>query len=170
MAGRNGREGRASKTSMELVGDREIVLARSFRAPARIVFAAWTAPEHVARWWAPKAFGVEAGEIKADVRVGGTYRYSAMREGKEIAAFSGEYREVEPPTRLVYTSVFEAMADAGPAIVTVTFEEADGQTRLVARELYPSAEARRMAVESGMEDGIHEVMDQLDELVGSLLS
>lgn len=149
-------------TRMELHGDREIVISRTFRAPPRLVFEAWTDARHVRRWWAPKT-RAEIVDVTADVRVGGKYRYVLRAHGNEFA-FSGEYREVAPPTRLVYTQVFEAFPDM-PAIITVTFEAAAGHTRLVSRELYPSPEAREAALSSGMEDGMRETMDQLDELV-----
>lgn len=157
-----------SDTTMELRGDREIVISRTFRAPPRIVFDAWTKPELVRRWWAPKSLGAEITGCEADVRVGGTYRY-VTRAAEGEFAFIGEYTEITPPSRLVYTQVFEPMADAGAAVVTVTFEDdGSGNTRLVSRELYPSKEIREAVLASGMEHGMRETMDQLDELVASL--
>lgn len=155
-------------TSMALEADRAIVISRTFNGPARIVFDAWTRPELVKRWWAPKSHGVSVVGCDADVRVGGSYRYVLQRDTGDEFAFSGKYTEVTPHTRLVYTSVFEPMADAGAVIVTVTFEERDGKTHLVSHELYPSPEAREAALASGMEHGMRETMDQLDELVASL--
>lgn len=157
-----------NETSMELQADREIIISRTFDGPARIVFDAWTKPELVKRWWAPKSHCVTIASCEADVRVGGKYRYVMRLEAGEEMAFSGEYEEVTPPTRLVYTQIFEPMAHAGAVIVTVTFDEHDGKTRLVSHELYPSAEAREAALASGMEHGMRETMDQLDELVASL--
>jgi uncharacterized protein YndB with AHSA1/START domain len=155
-------------TTMDLAGDREIVISRRFDGPARVVFDAWTRPELVRRWWAPKSRGVSVIGCDADVRVGGKWRYVLRKDagGPEIA-FSGEYSEVTPHTRLVYTSIFEAYPDQ-PAVVTVTFEERAGKTHLVARELYPSAEARSIAIASGMEPGMRETMDLLDALVATL--
>jgi uncharacterized protein YndB with AHSA1/START domain len=157
-----------NQTSMELVSDREIVIARTFNGPARIVFDAWTRPELVRRWWAPKSHGVSVAECDADVRVGGKYRYVLRRDTGDEFAFSGEYREVTPHTRLVYTQIFEPYAEAGAVMVTVTFEERGGKTHLVSNEIYPSAEAREAALSAGMEHGMRETMDQLDELVASL--
>jgi uncharacterized protein YndB with AHSA1/START domain len=155
-------------TSMELAGDREIVISRTFNGPARIVFDAWTKPELVRRWWAPKSLGVTLASCDADVRPGGKYRYVLIgRKGEEIA-FSGRYVEIVPPSRLVYTQVFEPMADAGEMTISMTFEERDGKTHVVSHEVYPSAEARDAAISSGMEHGMREAMDQLDELVASL--
>lgn len=155
-------------TSMKLEGDREIIIARTFNGPARIVFDAWTRPDLVKKWWAPKSLGVTLASCDADVRVGGKYRYVlAGRHGEEIA-FSGRYVEIVQSSRLVYTQVFEPMADAGEVTVSMTFEEHDGKTHVVSHEVYPSAEARDAAIGSGMEHGMREAMNQLDELVASL--
>lgn len=157
-----------NQTTMQLDGDRDIVITRTFNAPPRIVFDAWTDPELVRRWWAPKSRGVSVAACDADVRVGGAYRYLLRLDSGDEFAFSGRYTEVVPPSRLVYTQIFEPMAESGDVIVTVTFEERDGKTHLVSHERYPSAEVRAGALESGMEPGMREAMDQLDELVASL--
>ena len=156
-----------NKTSMELQGDQDIVISRVFRAPPRIVFEAYTKAEFVSRWWAPKSHGATVVECTADVRVGGKYRYVMNVREQGTVAFSGEYREVTPHTKLVYTQVFEPMAGAGAVVATVTFEEVNGQTKFVSHERYPSKEAREAAVSSGMETGMRETMDQLDALVFS---
>jgi uncharacterized protein YndB with AHSA1/START domain len=152
---------------MDLEGDRTIVITRTFAAPARILFDAWTRADLVKRWWAPKSHGVSMARCEADVRPGGAYRYVLQREGQEIA-FSGTYTEVTPHSRLVYTNVFEPMRAAGEAICTVTFEERDGRTRLVSREVYPSGAVRDQVIASGMEKGMRETMEQLESLVTSL--
>lgn len=157
------------KTQMRLEGEATIVIERTFRAPARIVFDAWTKPEFVRRWWAPASRGAELSECTADVRVAGTYRYVTRAHGGEFA-FSGVYTEVTRHTRLVYTQTFEPMASSGQAVITVLFEETAGLTRLVATEAYPSAAVRDVVLQSGMEDGMRETMNQLDDLVRSLTS
>jgi uncharacterized protein YndB with AHSA1/START domain len=154
-------------TSMKLLAEREIVIERVFNAKAQIVFDAWTRPELVRRWWAPKSHRVSVVSLEADVRVGGRYRYVLRKEEGAELAFSGTYTEVTPPTRLVYTQIFESVP-GDPVIVTVTFEEVDGKTRLVAHEVYPTKEARDAALASGMEHGMRETMNQLEELVASL--
>ncbi|HEY1099365.1 MAG TPA: SRPBCC family protein [Myxococcota bacterium] len=161
-----------NETSMELRSDRDVVIARTFNAPAAIVFAAWTKPEFVRRWWAPSSHDVGLVVCDADVRVGGAYRYvmrkhSAPPDGSEDVGFAGEYVEVTPHTKLVYTQIFEPMADAGAVVITVAFDEVDGQTHLTSVERYPSAEARDAAVGAGMEHGMRESMDQLDALVAA---
>jgi uncharacterized protein YndB with AHSA1/START domain len=155
------------RTTLEVIGDREVVITRRFDAPARIVFEAWTKPELVKRWWAPKSRRVVMASCEADVRTGGRYRYVMARDGAEIP-FSGEYREVTPHSRLVYTSIFEPMKAMGEAVVTVTFEEKDGRTLLTTHEVYASKQARDGALASGMESGMRETMNQLEELVASL--
>jgi uncharacterized protein YndB with AHSA1/START domain len=159
--------------TFERASDRELMMSRTFNGPARIVFDAWTRPEHVRRWWAPTSLGVEMLRCEADVRVGGHYRYVLQPAKGEAFAFAGTYTEITPPARLVYTTFFEPGAvprasDDDAAIVTVTFDERDGQTHVVARELYPSKEILDAAIATGMERGVHVTMDQLDELVASL--
>jgi len=153
---------------LELQGDREIVITRTFKAPARRVFTAWTRADLVTQWWAPKSRGAVVLSCEADVREGGRYRYVTRAGNGFEFAFSGEYREVKPYERLVYTTVFEPMADAGASIVTATFDERGGATLLTLVERYPSPEARTAALESGMELGLPIVMDQLDAVVQSL--
>lgn len=159
-----------NETTMELQGDREIVITRTFNGPARIVFYAFSQPEYVRRWWAPRSHGVNVAQCEADVRTGGAYRYVLRgRKGEEMA-FSGTYTEVVPNTRLVYTQVFEPMAQMGNVVVTVTFEEHDGKTDLVMHSLYPSKETRDAVIASGMEHGMRETLEQLEALVASLVS
>ena len=168
VAGEGSESALVSSTSIERTSDRELVLTRTFNGPARLVFEAWTRPELVRRWWAPAALGVTVVTCEADVRVGGTYRYELRTAAGHPVVFSGEYSEVTPYSRLVYTTVFEAMREAGATIVTVTFEEDGGRTHLESRELYPSKAALDGAMASGMEIGARATMDQLDELVLSL--
>jgi uncharacterized protein YndB with AHSA1/START domain len=160
-------------TAMELRSDREIVIARTFNGPARIVFDAWTRPELVSRWWAPKSRGVTILSCDAVVRAGGYYRYVLDVRGRHQMAFSGKYTEVRPHSRLVYTQMFEPEAGGAKEgddelIITVTFDERDGRTHVVSHSLCPSKEVRDTIIASGMEHGMRETMDQLEELVRSL--
>jgi uncharacterized protein YndB with AHSA1/START domain len=162
-----------NQTTLELEGDREIVISRSLNGPARIVFDAWTKPELVMRWWAPKSLGVSMISVDADVRAGGHYRYVFRHRTGAALAFSGRYIEVTSPSRLVYTQIFEPTAggvNPGDAevVITVTFEEREGKTHLVSRSVCPTREIRDAIIATGMETGMRETMDQLDELVGSL--
>lgn len=162
-----------NRTTMDLEGDREIVIRRTFNGPARIVFDAWTRPELVRRWWAPETRCVSMVSCDADVRVGGQYRYVLRLAAGGEFAFSGTYSEVTPPSRLVYTEIFEPTAGGAQpgepgVIVTVTFDERDGKTHLTSHSLCPSKEVRDTIIASGMEHGMREAMDQLEELVASL--
>jgi len=157
-----------NRTTVERRSDRELVVTRTFNGPARIVFDAWTKPEHLKRWWAPKSLGVSLFSCEADVRAGGSYRYVFGRDPEHAMAFSGTYTEVTPPTRLVWTQVFEQMREAGETIVTATFDERDGKTELVVHQHFASKEALDGAIASGMERGMRETYEQLEELVGSL--
>ena len=152
-----------NRTMVERKSDRELVVTRTFDAPARIVFEAWTKPELFMRWWAPRSMGVPLLFCEMDVRTGGRYRLEFGRDASNSRAFFGKYIEVTPGSRLVWTN--EEEEDG--ALTTVTFEEKDGKTLLVFHELYSSKEALDEAF-VGMEGGIVEQFEQLDELLGSL--
>jgi uncharacterized protein YndB with AHSA1/START domain len=152
-----------NQTTVERKSERELVVTRTFNAPARLVFEAWTRPELLERWWAPKSTGVSLVSCEADVRAGGRYRFEFGHEGSKPMAFFGTYLEVTPHSRLVWTN---EESDVG-AVTTVTFEERNGRTLLVWHETYPSKEALDRAVE-GMEDGMPEQFEQLDELLVTL--
>ena len=168
VAGKKNEGAMRNETTVERTSDRELVVTRMFDGPAHIVFDAWTKPELLKRWWAPKSFGVSLFECESDLRVGGTYRYAFGRDPKKPEVFSGRYIEVSPPSRLVLTQVYERMRNAGEAVITVTFEESQGRTRLTLHQLFPSKEALDGAIASGMERGMRETLDQLDALVASL--
>jgi uncharacterized protein YndB with AHSA1/START domain len=161
---------RTNETILELRGDREIVIERTFNAPAAIVFEAWTRPELVQRWWAPRTFRDVMLTCEADVRPGGRYRYVMQAGAGRRMAFSGRYLEVSPPSRLVHTQIFEPAAagpepDAPAITVTVTFEDRGGRTHVVSHTVCPTSELRDTIIASGMETGMRQTMDQLDELV-----
>jgi uncharacterized protein YndB with AHSA1/START domain len=145
---------------VERKSDRELVVRRTFNGPAHIVFEAWTKPELLKRWWAPKSTGMVLLSCEADVRAGGRYRFE-FGHGESRMAFFGKYLEVIPNARLVWTN---EESDDG-SVTTLTFEDkGGGQTLLVMHELYPSKEALDRAI-AGMEDGMAETFDQLDELL-----
>ena len=162
MAARN--ESESGPTKVERKSDRELVITRTFNAPARLVFEAWTTPALLKRWWAPKSSGMSLLSCEADVRVGGRYRFEFGHEGsKPVMAFFGKYLEVVPNARLVWTNE----ESEGGAVSTLTFEENAGKTVLVLHEVYPSREALDASIE-GMEDGMPETFAQLDELLVTL--
>jgi uncharacterized protein YndB with AHSA1/START domain len=155
-----------NRTTVERTSESELVATRTFNAPARIVFEAWTTPELFQRWWVPKAFGMTLLSYEADVRVGGGYRLVFSHPAApEPVAFFGTYLEVTPHSRLVWTN--EEAGDAGQ-VTTVTFEERGGQTLLVVHDLYPSKEALDEAIASGATGALPEQFEQLDELLGTL--
>ena len=153
-------------TTTERTSERELVVRRTFNAPARIVFEAWTTPELLKRWWAPKSFGISFLSCEADVRTGGTYRFVfGHPAASKPMEFFGRYIEVTPHSRLVWTN--DEGAEGG-AVTTVTFEERAGKTLLVMRDLYPSKEALDGAIASGSTSGMGETFEQLDELLVTL--
>ena len=153
-----------NRTIVERKSERELVITRTFNGPTRIVFEAWTKPELLKLWWAPKSTGMSLLSCETDVRVGGKYRFVFRLGASEPMAFYGRYLEVTPHSRLVWTN--EESGDGGP-ITTVTFEEKGGKTLLVLHELYPSKEALDGAI-AGMEGGMGETFEQLDELLVTL--
>ena len=150
-----------NRTTVERKSDRELVVTRTFNAPARIVFEAWTTPELFKQWWVPKSMGMTMLSCKMDVRTGGKYR---LEFEPDAMAFFGTYLEVTPPSRLVWTN--EEGGEGGP-VTTVTFEEKGGKTLLVMHELYPS-KAALDAAGTGAADAMVETFAQLDELLVTL--
>src|SRR4249919_589516 len=120
-------------TTVDRKSEREIVVTRTFDAPARIVFAAWSRPELFKLWWPPKSMGMHLRSCEMDVRTGGGYRLEFGQDAATSFAFFGKYLEVTPPSRMVWTN--DESAD-GP-VTTVTFEEKDGTTLVVLHELHP---------------------------------
>jgi len=148
------------RTTVQRKSDRELVVTRTFDAPARLVFEAWSRPELFKQWWVPKSMGMTLRSCEMDVRTGGTYRLT-FGDGMD---FFGRYIEVTPPSRIVWTN--EEGGENG-SVTTVTFEEKGGQTLLVMSELYPSKEALD-AAGTGAADATHETFAQLDELLATL--
>jgi uncharacterized protein YndB with AHSA1/START domain len=150
-------------TRAERRSERELVVTRTFNAPARLVFEAWTQPELLKQWWAPKSFGVSFLSCEADVRTGGAYRFVfAHPAAEQPMAFFGRYLEATPPSRLVWTN---DDGGEGGAVTTVTFEERGGETVVVMRDLYPTKEALDAAIASGSAGACTETFAQLDTLL-----
>ena len=154
-----------NRTAVERKSGREMVVTRSFNGPARIVFAAWTTPELLKRWWVPKSSGLSLVSCENDVRAGGSYRFEFGNGASISMAFFGSYIEVIPDSRLVWTN---EESDDG-AITTVTFEEKGGKTLVVMHEIYPSKEALDEVI-AGSGDGFCETFEQLDELLVTLVA
>ena len=155
-----------NRTTAERKSERELIVTRTFNGPARIVFEAWTKPELLKRWWAPKSLGMSFISCEADVRAGGTYRFVFGHPASvQPMAFFGRYVEVTPHSRLVWTN--DEGGEGGP-VTTVTFEERGAETLVVMQDLYPSKEALDVAVASGSTGGSSEAFEQLDELLVTL--
>lgn len=155
----------SATAKVTLPTDRQILIVREFDAPKHLVYKAWTTPELVKRWWSGSHGETTIAEI--DLRVGGTWRYVMVAEGGFEVAFHGEYRELVENERIVTTEVYEGMPDAA-ALNTLTFTEADGRTTLELLVEHTSTEHRDGHVNSGMESGMQESMDLLEQVAISL--
>ena len=150
----------SSAMTLTLPSDREIVLSRVFNAPRRLVFEAWTNPEHVKQWYGCSIMTLPICEI--DLRVGGTYRYVMRDPGGMNHTMQGVYREITPPARLVYTERYVTEGfTSNDALVTVLFAEHDGMTTLTSTILHQSKADRDAHLGTGMEKGAAEVYDRL---------
>ena len=151
--------------TVTLPTDEQILITREFDAPKHLVYEAWTTPELVKRWWSGKRGEVTIAEI--DLRVGGVWRYVMIANGGFEVAFHGEYREIVPNERIVSTEVYEGMPE-GEAVNTLTFTEVDGRTLLTVLVQHTCREHRDAHINSGMEDGMQEAMDLLEQVAVSL--
>src|SRR5688572_29034236 len=144
----------------------EISMTRVFDAPRQLVFEAMTKPEHVKRWWGRLGDGYSVPICEIDLRPGGAWRF-VNRHPQGEAAFHGEYREITPPSRLVFTEIFEEFPDT-VSIVTTELADEGGRTRMTATVRYPSQEVRDMVLATGMSTGAGISYDRLEDLVAAL--
>jgi uncharacterized protein YndB with AHSA1/START domain len=154
--------------TVELPTDDQILITREFDAPKHLVFKAFTTPELVRRWWSGKRGEMTVAEI--DLRVGGQWRYvMETSDGFEVA-FHGEYREIVPDERVVSTEIYEIpdQGDSPPTVNTATFTQVDGRTTLTILVQCPDRELRDTIIDSGMEGGMQEGMDLLEQVAVSL--
>ena len=160
------------KATVTLPTDEQILITREFDAPRHLVYRAWTTPELVRRWWSGGRGGLTVAEI--DLRVGGAWRYVFTTANGFEVGFHGEYREIVADQRIVATEVYEgAEAPPGvePPVNTVEFiETSDGRTRLTLLTDCHSKEVRDLIVQSGMEGGMQDQMDALEDVARSLAS
>ena len=154
--------------TVTLPTDTQILITREFDAPKHLVYRAWTTPELVKRWWHANRGEVTLAEI--DLRVGGMWRYVSRSEGGFEVGFHGQYREIVPNERLVTTEVYEGIPDADEhaALDTLTLTESDGRTTLTVLVEHPTKEGRDAHINSGMEAGMQDAMDLLEEVALSL--
>jgi uncharacterized protein YndB with AHSA1/START domain len=162
----------SGKATVTLQGDTQILITRAFDAPPALVYRALTEPELVKRWWSGKRGSVRSAEI--DLRVGGEWRYVMEASGGFEVAFHGEYRELVPSERIVSTEVFEdpdGMWESDPdfySLNTVTLAESDGGTHMEVLVEHTKAEHRDGHINSGMEAGMQESYDALEDVAKSL--
>ena len=162
-------EATSGTAKVTLPTDEQILITREFDAPKTLVYKAWTTPELVERWWSGRRGKVTSAEI--DLRVGGRWRYVMEAHGGFEVAFHGEYREIVPNERIVTTEVYEGAPDAsdeGAALNTITFSEEQGRTTLEVLVDAGSKEVRDTILESGMEVGMQESFDLLEQVAISL--
>jgi len=145
--------------------DREIVMTRVFDAPRDLVFEAHTSCAHMSHWWGPRRYEVSTCEI--DFRPGGSWRMVHRGEDGQEHGFHGEFREIVPPERIVWTFEYEGMP-GHVSVDTLTLEEQDGKTLLTASSVFQSTEDRDGMLQSGMESGAVETYERLDEYLETL--
>src|SRR3954471_24269591 len=148
------------------LSEEEICLTRLFDAPRALVFEAMTRPEHVRQWWGRLGDGYSVPVCEIDLRPGGAWRFVNRHPNGE-AVFYGEYREITPPGRLVFTEIFEPFPDA-VSVVSAEFTDEGGRTRMTATVRYPSLEVRDMVLATGMSKGAGVSYDRLEDLVIAL--
>ena len=151
--------------TLTLPTDEQILITREFDAPKHLVYKAWTTPELVKRWWHANRGEVTVVEI--DLRVGGRWRYAMVTNDGFEVAFHGEYREIVPNERIVSTEVYEGMPE-GEAVDTVTFTEVDGRTIVTVLVQATSKTSRDAIIDSGMEAGLQDALDLLEQAAVSL--
>ena len=149
------------KARVTLPSDTQILIEREFDAPARMVYKAWTTPELVKRWWHANRGVATIADI--DLRVGGKWRWVMIANGGFEVAFSGVYQEIVPNERLVFTEMYEAVPGPG-ALNTLTLTEENGRTKLRILVQHANKHNRDMHVNSGMEGGLQDALDLLEEL------
>ena len=157
----------SGKAQVTTPSDEEILIVREFDAPKHLVYKAYTTPELVSRWWPGERGEMETCEI--DLRVGGKWRYAMVAKGGFPVAFHGEFSEIVENERLVTTEVYEgAPPGLEDPINIVTFEESGGRTTLTIVVKVESREVRDMIIDSGMEGGLQEGMDLLEQIAREL--
>ena len=162
---------RSDKAVVTLPTDTQILITREFAAPKHLVYKAWTTPELIKRWWHAKRGTMTVAEV--DLRVGGAWRFAMVADGGFEVAFHGEYREIVPNERIVSTEVYE-WAPRGedgpeqPTLNTVTFTERNGRTTVTILVEAPSKRIRDAIIESGMENGLQDALELLEQVAISL--
>jgi uncharacterized protein YndB with AHSA1/START domain len=153
------------RATVTLPAEDQILITREFDAPRHLVYEAFTTPELVKRWWHANCGEMTLAEI--DLRVGGAWRYVMSAHGEVEVGFHGEYREIVPNERIVSTEVYEGVPDA-EAVDTTTFTDLGGRTRVTILVQHSSKANRDAHLNSGMEDGLQDALDLLEQVARSL--
>jgi uncharacterized protein YndB with AHSA1/START domain len=161
----------SGSATLTLPTDEQILITREFDAPRELVYRAWTTPELVERWWHAKRGKVTLVEI--DLRVGGKWRYVMVAADGTEVGFHGEYREIVPSERIVSTETYEGLPEGvseeeGTTLNTATFSESDGRTLVTLLVQAPNKTSRDAIIDSGMEAGLQDALDLLEEVALSL--
>jgi len=153
---------------VSLPADNQILITREFAAPRANVWRAYTEPELIKRWWAGRKGTVTS--VDVDLRIGGQWRYVMTANGGFEVAFHGEFRMIDAPSLLINTEAFEGVPDpeATAGLVTVTLTERDGRTYMELLCEYPDKAVRDAVIDSGMESGMQESYDTLEEVAAAL--
>lgn len=146
--------------------DSEIRMTRLFNAPRALVFEAMSKPEHVKQWWGRLGEGYSVPVAEIDLRVGGKWRFVNRHPNGE-ATFYGEYREIQPPSRIVFTEIFADFPDS-ISVVTALFSDEGGKTRMTVTVDYGSKEVRDLVMSTGMARGAGISYDRLEDLLATL--
>jgi uncharacterized protein YndB with AHSA1/START domain len=154
------------RATVTLPSDSEILITREFDAPRHLVYEAWTTPELVKRWWHANRGVVTLAEI--DFRVGGAWRFVAQTDDGSEVGFHGEYQDIVPNERIVSTEIYEGAPGGDGTVNTMTFAERDGRTRMTILVEAPSKDVRDAIIASGMEDGLQDALDLLEDVARSL--
>jgi uncharacterized protein YndB with AHSA1/START domain len=161
----------SGKATVTLPTEDQILIRREFDAPKHLVYQAFTTPELIKRWWNARRGEVTIAEV--DLRVGGKWRYVMVADDGSEVGFHGEYREIVPNERLVSTEIYEGLPEGvseeeGGTVNTVTFEEAQARTTVTILVQAPSKVARDAIIDSGMELGLQDALDLLEQVALSL--
>jgi uncharacterized protein YndB with AHSA1/START domain len=155
-----------TKPAIDPESERDYVVTRVFNAPARLVFAAWSLPEHIKQWFGPVGYPVTMAEM--DFRVGGKWRFAMTGpSGKQETPFGGEYLEIIPDRKISFSNSFET-SGSPIMVMTVTFDESDGKTTMTWRTVFASIAMRNSYLEQGMAEGINSGLDQLADLLRTM--
>src|SRR5258708_6049751 len=156
----------ANAAASESIADREVVITRTYDAPARLLFEAWSKPEHLMKWFGPVGWPLTLCEV--DFRKGGRFRFAMTgSSGVQNTPFGGEYLEIVPNRKIVFENAFEEPGSE-KMVMTITFDEKDGRTTMIWHTLFASAAMKASYVGMGFVQGTNSGLDQLTDVVAGM--